>query len=57
MDVEFDSDGKPKLTLVISPAMAERISDLPPPTAEQEQAFQQLMERKRKEADARKRHR
>ena len=54
----FDEDGEPIMpTLVMSPDMAEKVSQLPPLTPEQEQAFADLKERKRAEYRARRRHR
>jgi hypothetical protein len=54
----FDEEGEPIMpTLVMHPNMAKKLSELPPLTPEQEQAFADLKERKRAEYRAGKRHR
>jgi hypothetical protein len=58
MEIDFDDQGNPDLpTLVAGPDLAKYIRALPPPTAEQNKALADLMERKRKEHDARRRDR
>lgn len=58
IDIDFDENGKPELpTAVVSPAMAEAIQKLPPPTAEQQKRQDEIIESKRQEFNARQRHR
>lgn len=58
IELQFDRDGKPHLpTLVVHPSMAEKLRSMPPPTAEQQKALDDLIERKRTEFNARRRHR
>jgi len=50
IEITFNDDGSPNLpTLVVHPTVAERLAELPPPTAEQERRFDEMMERKRRE--------
>ena len=58
IEISFDADGKPELpTMVMGPQMAEQIRALPPVTPEQQKRLDELIERKRKEHYARRRHR
>lgn len=58
IELQFDRDGQPILpTLVVHPAMAKQLASLPPPTEEQQRAYNDLIERKRREFNARRRHR
>lgn len=58
IELRFDRDGKPILpTLVMHPSMAEKLRSMPPITAEQQKAMDDLIERKRSEYNARRRHR
>ncbi len=51
-EIQFDRNGKAELSIVVSPG-----THLPPPTQEEEKAFNQLLERKKAEFDARQRRR
>ncbi len=56
--IAFDREGKPELpVLVVNPEMAQIIRALPPLTPEQQKLVDDLIERKRNEFNARKRHR
>lgn len=58
IDLRFDGEGQPILpTLVVHPDMAKHIASLPPPTEEQQRAYIDLIERKRREFNARRRDR
>jgi len=58
MDIDFDDQGKPDMpTLIMGPEIAKQVQALPPPTREQELALADLIERKRKEYNARRRDR
>lgn len=58
MEIQFDREGNPILpTLVMHPSMAEQLRSQPPITPEQEKAKNDLIERKRTEFNARRRHR
>jgi hypothetical protein len=58
IELQFDRDGQPILpTLVVHPTMAKQLESLPPPTEEQLRAYNDLIERKRKEFNARRRYR
>jgi len=58
IELRFDRDSRPILpTLVVHPDMAKQIASLPPPTEEQLGAYNDLIERKRKEFNARRRDR
>jgi hypothetical protein len=58
IDLQFDRDGQPILpTLVVHPTMAKHLASLPPPTEEQQRAYSDLIERKRREFNARRRYR
>lgn len=58
IELRFDRDGQPILpTLVVHPDMAKHIASLPPPTEEQQRAYSDLIERKRREFNARRRDR
>jgi hypothetical protein len=58
IELQFDRDGQPILpTLVVHPTMAKQMESLPPPTEEQQRAYNDLIERKRREFNARRRYR
>jgi hypothetical protein len=58
LELGFDRDGNPEWPLlVVSPQMAKYLQSLPPPTPEQQQRLTELIERKRHEHHARRRHR
>ena len=58
MEWSFDQDGKPVgKSLVLSPAMAERLSALPAPTPAQDARYEAIMARKREDFLARRGHR
>jgi hypothetical protein len=58
VDIEFDEKGQPEMpTLVTSPAAFDAIRALPPPTQEEKDAWDAMIERKRKEFNDRRRHR
>jgi hypothetical protein len=58
VEVDFDENGQPDMpTLVMSPAMMDAIKALPPPTAEETTAWNAMIDRKRREFNARRRHR
>jgi len=58
MDISFDAAGNPEMpTMVMSPDMAVQLGRLPPPTEQEVNAFNELIERKRREFNDRKRHR
>ncbi|HEX4029124.1 MAG TPA: hypothetical protein VHX20_02110 [Terracidiphilus sp.] len=58
IELQFDREGEPILpTLVVHPTMAKQMESLPPPTEEQQQAYKDLIERKRGEFNARRRYR
>ena len=58
VEISFNEAGEPKMpTMVVSPEMAETLRALPLPTAEQMRRREEILERKRNEFDARKRHR
>lgn len=58
MDLNFDESGKPELpTLVMNPALAQSIGALPPMNPEETKLYNDLIERKRKQYDARRRDR
>lgn len=58
IEIPFDDNGKPELpTLVMSPAVAEQVRTLPPVTPDQQKRLDDLIERKRKEHNARRRDR
>lgn len=58
LDLGFDRDGNPQWpSLVVGPEMAKYLQSLPPPTSEQQKRLADLIERKRREHDARRRHR
>ena len=57
-DMDFDENGNPEWpALIVHPDFAEYLSSLPPPTAEQQKQLDDLIERKRREYHARRRHR
>jgi hypothetical protein len=58
IEIQFDREGRPILpTLVMHPSMAEQLRAMPPITAKQQKAMDELIERKRTEFNARRRHR
>jgi hypothetical protein len=58
IDISFDEEGKPELpTLVVGPELGKQIRALPPPTSEQQKTMDDLIEKKRKEYNARRRDR
>jgi hypothetical protein len=58
MELRFDREGKPEMpTLIVAPSMAEHLRSLPPITPAQQKALDELIERKRTEFNARRRHR
>ncbi len=58
IDISFDKEGKPELpTLVVGPELGKQIRALPPPTPEQQKTMNDLIEKKRKEYNARRRDR
>jgi hypothetical protein len=58
VNLDFDENGQPEMPmLVTSPAMLEAIKALPPPTEEETRAWNAMIERKREEFNARRRHR
>lgn len=58
VEIDFDKDGNPVIpTMWVNPEMAEQIRRLPPETEAETQAFQELIERKRREFNDRRRHR
>lgn len=58
IELQFDREGKPEMpTLVMHPSMAEHLRSLPPITPAQQRALDELIERKRTEFNARRRHR
>jgi hypothetical protein len=57
MEIEFDKDGKAKIGVVVGPETYKQFQNLPPPTPEEVQAMNELLERKRTEFYARQRHR
>jgi hypothetical protein len=57
LDIRFDEQGNHNLTWVMTPALFEELSKLPPPTDEQNKAMEQVLERKKQEFNANKRRR
>jgi Ni,Fe-hydrogenase maturation factor len=57
IELTFDDEGRPQQSLWVHPDTAKRLAELPPMTPEQQRAWDELMERKREEWRARKRHR
>jgi hypothetical protein len=58
VEIDFDKNGQPILpTLVMAPDLAEYIRSMPPITPDQQRALDALMDKKRKEHDANRRHR
>jgi hypothetical protein len=51
IEMSFDEDGKPNLTLVVPPGSAEKLRNKMP-TPEQEERIQEILERRRAEWDA-----
>lgn len=57
LDIHFGEDGKHNLTWVMHPTMLEKLNKLPLPTEEQNKALEELLDRKRREFNERKRQR
>ena len=58
IDFDFNDQGNPDLpTLIVGPEQAKKMQAMPPPTPEQRRAFADLIEKKRSEHHARRRHR
>ncbi len=58
IDISFDEEGKPELpTLVVGPELGKQIRALPPLTPAQQRAMDDLIEKKRREYNARRRDR
>lgn len=56
--IRFDDEDEPIIpTMIVNPDMAKHISSLPTRTIEQNKAYDELIERKRREFHARQRHR
>ena len=56
IDMAFDEDGKPNLTLVVHPETAKRIQEKQP-TPEQQERLRLVLERRKEEWDASRRRR
>jgi hypothetical protein len=57
MEIDFDEDGKANIGVMVGPETYKQFQNLPPPTPEEVQALNELLERKRAEFYARQRHR
>ena len=58
VEIGFDESGNPVMpTLVTGPDLYQGLQRLPPPTQEQQQRFAEIIERKRSEHNAERRHR
>ncbi len=58
IDIEFDEKGNPELpSLIVSPELAERLRAMPAFTSEQKKLLDDLIEKKRREYNARRRSR
>ena len=58
IQIEFDADGQPIMpTLVMHPDMLKYLQQLPPATEEEIRAWNELLERERREFNDRRRHR
>ena len=58
LEIQFDENGNPEWPkLIVGPEMGEYIGKLPPPTLEQQKQLGDLIERKRREFNARRRNR
>jgi hypothetical protein len=57
VEMRFDEEGNHGTVFCLPPTVIEQLKALPPPTAEQEQEWNELIERKRREFNARKRYR
>jgi hypothetical protein len=56
VQIDFDSDGKPKLPqLVVGPQLFERIQALGPPTDSQKRRWEEIIAKKKQDFDARRR--
>ena len=57
-EIDFDENGNPDLpTMVVGPDLYEAWQKLPPPTEAQQKALHELIERKKREFNDRRRHR
>lgn len=56
-DLEFDEQGRPTSSLLMHPADVDALVALPPPTPEQHARHEAMLERKRREAEERRRSR
>jgi len=58
VEIDFDEHDMPIMpTMVLHPDMLKQLSELPPPTEEEIKAFNDLIERKKREFNDRRRHR
>jgi uncharacterized protein YfaQ (DUF2300 family) len=57
MEIDFDAEGHPEITLVAHPDTVRQLRELPAMTVAQERAFDELMARKRDEFRRRQRQR
>jgi hypothetical protein len=58
IDIAFDEKGNPELpSLIVSPEFAERLNAMPPFTSDQKKLLDDLIEKKRREYNARRRSR
>lgn len=57
VETSFDEDGQHNLSLVVSPAMAEKLREMGPPTPDQQAQLNGVLARKKAEWDARRRNR
>lgn len=57
LEVAFDEEGNHNLMMVVAPDVAEKIEKLPPMTEEQQKAWDEMIEHKRREFNERKRQR
>jgi hypothetical protein len=56
-EIDFDKNGKPIIEMFVGPETYEQFRNSPPPTHEEQQAFRELLERKKAEFNARQRRR
>lgn len=57
VEMRFDEEGNHSTIFCLPPKITEQLKKLPPPTLEQERAWNELIERKRREFNERKRYR
>jgi hypothetical protein len=57
MEIDFDKDGKVKIGIFVSPDVYEQFENLPPPTQQEQEAWNEMLRRKKAEFDARQRRR